>query len=55
MLQRQKEFEDELRKREKQFNIDFVKRVDDKESEIKRREELVSDIYSNTIIKEFRK
>lgn len=41
-LQRHKEFEEELRRRDEQFNLDFVKRVEDKEADIKRREELVS-------------
>ncbi|KAF1565252.1 UNVERIFIED_CONTAM: Septin-8-A, partial [Eudyptes robustus] len=39
---RQKEFEQELKNRDEQFHRDFVKRVDEKEAEIKRREEMMN-------------
>jgi septin family protein len=39
---RNREFKEDLEKREKKFNEDFVKRVDDKEMELKRRDELLN-------------
>lgn len=39
---RQREFKEELEKRDKKFNENFVQRVDEKEMELKRRDELVS-------------